>query len=69
MNNYGEDIIGECWVCGKKWERREYKKWFYFNPFGGGEPFVVCLRHPGAYDFARAAELLAQEAINYLGIK
>ena len=39
-----EEHVPACLVCGKLWQRKDSKKWFYFNGI------LVCKEHPGVSD-------------------
>lgn len=55
MNKISEELIAPCWMCEKRWRRKETDRYYYF----GG--MVICSHHNGAKEWYEGALKLAVE--------
>ena len=54
MLKLSEDVIPPCKICGKVWQRKNFKKWYYYKGV------VVCTGHKGAYEWLKDLYIKAQ---------
>ena len=59
MKSTTEEFIPACWVCGKRWQRKDTDCYAYF------QEIVICLSHKYAHKWYNAAIELANQKIKY----
>ena len=55
MNSLENEMIQPCWVCGKKWRRKDIDNYYYFNQM------LICSSHKAAKAWYDAAIELSEE--------
>ena len=52
-----EEVVGECWVCGKVHRRMDAADWYFLNGT------LVCRSHEGAHAWYSGAISMATEKL------
>jgi hypothetical protein len=57
FDSIDNEIVGECYVCGKPLARKDYKQWAYFHGI------IVCREHPGVKQWYKACIRMSEEKL------